>query len=349
MSARLLRVLALSALATPLLAQVESRSLKGEKIAIYNLAGRLKATAGTGDAVVVEVTRGGKDAAQLKIETGPIRDFQTLRIIYPSDRIVYPDMRGYRSRSSFNVRPDGTFGGGGWGSGDRDRVEIRTYGDGLEAYADLNVRIPKGQRIELVLGVGRVEVSNVEGQIAVDVASADVDVTGVKGNLTLDTGSGRVTVRDVTGDLNVDTGSGGLTVDNVKGNVLRIDSGSGGVQGSDIEVREINADVGSGGLRLSRVKSPNVVVETGSGGATIELLSDIEKLDVETGSGGVTIRAPATLSAEVDAESGSGGFSTDFEIVTRRVGRNHVSGRIGDGRGRIRLESGSGTLRLQKN
>jgi lia operon protein LiaG len=55
------------------------------------------------------------------------------------------------------------------------------------------------------------------------------------------------------------------------------------------------------------------------------------------------------LSAEIDAETGSGGFSTDFEVTTRRVGRNHISGRIGDGKGRISIEAGSGSVRLLKN
>src|SRR4051812_40511537 len=66
-------VIAASALA----AQTERRSIKGATVAVYNLVGRLKATAGSGDAVVVDITRGGPDSAKLKIETGPIRDRQT--------------------------------------------------------------------------------------------------------------------------------------------------------------------------------------------------------------------------------------------------------------------------------
>jgi lia operon protein LiaG len=347
---RLAAIVVLSALINaPTFAQTEQRTIKGATVAIYNLAGRMRAVAGSGDAVVVEITRGGADAARLKVETGPIGGRETLRIVYPADQIVYPDSRS-RSRSSVNVRSDGTFSDGGWqDSRDRDRVDIRSYGPGLEAFADLVVRIPKGQRIELFLAVGRMDVVNVEGDLMVDVGAAEVDVAGVKGNLVLDTGSGRVAVRDVTGNLNVDTGSGGITLDRVTGDVLRIDSGSGGVQGNDITVRDFNADVGSGGLRLFRVKSPHVSAQTGSGGVTLELLSDIERLDVETGSGGATIRVPATLSAEVDAETGSGGFSTDFEITTRRMSRNHIVGRIGDGKGRVRIEAGSGSVRLLKN
>jgi lia operon protein LiaG len=329
-------------------AQTEQRTIRGSDVAIYNLAGRVRAVAGTGDAVGVEITRGGADASKLRIETGAIRGRETLRIIYPAERIVYDNMG--RSRSSIHVRDDGTFSEGDWQDWrDRNRVDIRSYGPGFEAHADLVVRVPKGQKIALFLAVGRIEVTNVEGDLLVDVASAEVDISGVKGALTLDTGSGRTAVRDVTGELNIDTGSGGLSVERVKGGTLRLDSGSGGIQAMDIEVAEFDADVGSGGLRVSRLRAPQVRAEAGSGGVSLELLGDVQSLDVETGSGGVTIRAPATLNAEVNVETGSGGFQTDFEISTRRVSRNHVEGRIGEGKGRLTVEAGSGTVRLLKN
>lgn len=304
---RLVRALALTALvALPLSGQTEQRTIKGGHVAIYNLAGRLRAVAGTGEDVTVEITRLGSDAAKLGVETETIRGRETLRIVYPSDRIVYSEMRG--SRIGIEVRSDGTFSDGDWRGSDRDRVDIRGYGPGFEAHADLVVRVPRGKKIDLFVAAGRVEVTNVEGDIRVDVGTSEVDVTGIKGILTLDTGSGRVSVRDVTGDVNIDAGSGGITLDRIKGDVLTIDSGSGGVQATDVEVRELKADVGSGGLRMYRMKTPIVNVETGSGG-----------------------------------------FQTDFEITTQRVGRNHVQGRIGDGKGRVDIEAGSGTVRLLKN
>src|SRR5256885_192536 len=107
-------------LALPVLAQTEQRSVKGAHVAIYNLVGKLRAIPGSGDAVVVDITRAGADAAKLRIETGAIRDRETLRIVYPSDRIVYPDMRG--SRTNMYVRDDGTFSEG---SGDEMRSRNR--------------------------------------------------------------------------------------------------------------------------------------------------------------------------------------------------------------------------------
>lgn len=342
----LVRGLLLSAVAAvPALAQTEQHSLSGPRVAVYNLVGTIRAEAGGGGEVAVQVTRRGRDAGRLSIQTGAIGGRETLRIVYPAERIIYPELG--RSRIRMDVRRDGTFSDQ-W-DGRRDDVEIRRDGSGLEAHADLVVRVPKGKRIELFLGVGRMDVANVEGEIVVDAGAAEVTVTGTRGILNLDTGAGRVSVRDVAGDVTVDAGAGGVSLDRIRGDVLVIDSGSGGIQGSDIEVRELRADVGSGGFRFIRTKAPSVEIETGSGGAHLELLSDVQRLDVEAGSGGVTIRAPATLDAEVSIETGSGGFHSDFEIVTRRMGRNNVQGRIGAGRGRIDIESGSGTIRLLKN
>jgi hypothetical protein len=237
--------------ALPLPGQTENRALTGANVAIYNLAGRMRAVAGAGSAVAVEITRKGADAGKLRIETGAIRSRETLRIVYPSDRVVYTELR--HSRTSVHVREDGTFSDGDWQEWrNRDRVDIRGSGPGLEAHADLVVRIPKGQKIELFLAVGRVEVANVEGDLVIDVGSAEIDVAGMKGALSLDTGSGRVLVRDVTGDLNIDTGSGGVTLERVKGGALHLDSGSGGVEATEVEVAEFSADVGRRGRAASR-------------------------------------------------------------------------------------------------
>lgn len=50
----------------------------------------------------------------------------------------------------------------------------------------------------------------------------------------------------------------------------------------------------------------------------------------------------------VDIETGSGGIDTDFALTVNRYERRHIAGKIGDGRGRIRIESGSGGVKLLK-
>lgn len=328
-------------------AQTERRSISGDHVAIYNLAGRLRVQSGTGSEVVVEITRGGHDASQLKLATGVIRGAQTLRVIYPSDRIIYSDL-DRRSRTTMRVNDDGTFDDGR-DSFDRGRVEIRDSGSGLEAHADLVVSVPKGQHASVHWGVGEATVSNVDGDLHVSVGSGHLTSEHTRGTLSLDTGSGGLTVTDAQGDVRLDTGSGGVTLTGIHGDALGVDAGSGSVHGADVDVKTLKVDVGSGGLRLDRVKAPRVSVDAGSGSTVLELLSPVDHLDVDSGSGGVTIRLPASQGADVDIETGSGGIDSDFSVQTTRIERNHMRGRIGDGRGSIKIQAGSGGVRLIKS
>ncbi len=329
--------------------QSQRFTLAGTEVAVYNLAGTLHVEGGTGARVVVDVTRGGADAGRLTIETGVVRGHDALRVRYPGDRIVYRPGNN-NSRSSFSVNDDGTFGDDDRERGrDRRRVEIRGSGDGLDAHADIRIIVPPGHTLYLRQGVGETTIDNVEGRLDVSVASSRVRASRVRGGLKLETGSGGVEVSDVTGDVDLDAGSGGAVLDGVRGDRLHLDIGSGSVRGRAIEVRELVADVGSGGVRLTGVKTPKLHLETGSGGSDVELLAPVDDVSIEAGSGGVTLRLPASTGARVDVETGSGGIDTDFEVRVARMERRALHGTIGDGRGRIRIEAGSGTVRLLKN
>lgn len=336
-------VLALTVLmAVPLGAQ-EVERISGRSVAIYNLAGHVEVVRGSGSDVVVRITRGGADASALSIETGQIRGRSTLRIIYPDDEIVYRDM-GRRSSTSMNVRRDGTFSDGGNGRG--NRVRIRGDGGGLEAWADLVIEVPVGNDFAVHLAVGEVEARGVEADVLIDTGSGRVVATDIVGALDIETGSGGVVVRGVVGDLRVETGSGRVEVSDVSGREIAIETGSGGVRGVGLDADVLSVDTGSGSIELESVRSSKIVLDTGSGSIDIELTSDIDVLEADTGSGSVTVRAPSDLGAEVEIKTGSGRIDLDFPLEVRSVRRNHVRGTIGDGRGRIEIDTGSGSVRL---
>ncbi len=330
-----------------LVAQAERHRVPGESVAIYNLVGRATVSSGGGSDVMVQVTRRGADAGRLSIETGVLdrndRQWQALRVVYPAKRIVAPDL-GRGSRTSLKVRADGTFGDGG-----RDRgsdVVIAGSGSGLQAAADLAVSVPSGKRVALYLAVGEVSVTNVNGDLRVDVASASVRASGVTGSLSVDAGSGTVDVRTIEGDVSVDTGSGKVLVNGLRGTRVSLEAGSGAVEGSGITAESMAVETGSGGVTLADVAVPRISVETGSGGVTLGMTQAPDELTIETGSGDVELRVQGNLSARVEFETGSGDIETDFPVTIRRHMRNHVRGQIGDGKGRIQVETGSGDIRL---
>lgn len=335
---------AAATLAQPAAAQTERFELSGEQLAVYNLAGRV--TLAPGSAVVVEVTRGGRDAGSLRIEQGPIEGRQTLRIVYPDDEVTYRELhRG--SRTDLRVREDGTFGGGG----DRDRgqrVRIGGDGGGLEAHADLTIRVPTGQTLAVYLAVGEVSASNVNGDLRLDTHSAPVTATAITGNLVVDVGSGWVEVSGVEGDANIDTGSGSVKVSGVRGDYLRVDTGSGSVTASNVSVSTLEIDTGSGDVHVAGAAARDVGVDTGSGSVDLELTAESRDISIDTGSGTVTVTLPGSYSATVDIETGSGGIDLDFPVQVRRFERDHVYGTIGDGSGSLKIDTGSGSVRIRK-
>src|SRR5438309_6027926 len=178
-------IFALGALLAPGLAvsqQPERHTISGDNVAVYNLVGVTRIEGGSGSGVVVELTRGGRDLDKLRVETGPVRGRETLRVIYPDDDIVYRGL-DFDGNTTLDVREDGTFNDHeGRRSGGGHRVRISGSGRGLEAHADLRVAIPPGQRVAGYLAVGRVFASNVDGDLQVDVSAANVTAAHTKGS-----------------------------------------------------------------------------------------------------------------------------------------------------------------------
>lgn len=324
----------------------EVHRLSGTEVTVYNLAGQARVVRGSGSDVVVRITRGGADAERLSVETGPVGGRQTLRVMYPAEEIVYPGM-GRGSRTSLRVRSDGTF----WGSsGSRgEAVDVRGSGRGLEAWADLVIEVPAGTDFTVNVAVGDMDARGLEGNIRLATGSGSVDAGDISGSLEVDTGSGAATVVGVTGRVSVDTGSGSVNVRDLDGDVIGIDTGSGRVRGSGLRARSVTVDTGSGSIELDGVASPEVTVDTGSGSVELTLLQDVDLLEVDTGSGSVTVWAPEDLGGQVEIDTGSGGIDMDFSVQVQSVRRDRVVGTLGDGRGTIRIDTGSGQIRLLRN
>ncbi len=342
-------VLALAALASAAQAQSDRKTLSGSQVAIYNLVGRVTVEQGSGSEVVVEISRDGRDAKRLKIEVGDVRGRNALRVVYPDDDIVYPDL-GRWSNSDFRINTDGT-----WGGSDRDdrwgghRVRVKGSGSGTEAWADIKVFVPSGKDVAVYLGVGRLEASRVTADLKLSTSSGRVTVNGVKGNLLAEAGSGGVEVRGATGDdVRLTAGSGSVSATDVNGRRLRIETGSGGLSGSGLTSEDLSVTAGSGSIRLDDVRSPRARMECGSGGIRVAFASPVKTLDASSGSGGITVSLPGGVNAEVDISTGSGGIDSDFAVTVNRMERHHLRGQIGDGSGRIHITSGSGSVYLRK-
>ena len=316
--------------------------LRGDRVEVSDLAGTVRVVPGPGTRTEVVVTRGGRDADRLFVKQDEVAGTSRLRVGMPGRSLVYPE-RVHSGRSTLAVDRDGCLSGRGLGL---HRITISRSGRGPEAWADLEVRVPRGQKLTVRLGVGRADVRNVDGDLTVDAAASPVEAEGTAGRIKLDTGSGSVALRGHRGDAIVDTGSGHVEVADVRGGSLAVDTGSGDVTGGGIASDDLTVDTGSGGVRLDDVRARTIRVDTGSGGVTLGLAGQPDLVLVDTGSGGVTVTGPPDLSAQVELETGSGGIDVDYTVSRLRREHGYVRGTIGEGKARIEVDTGSGSVRL---
>ncbi len=261
--------------------QPKTFTLQGQDVAVYDLVGEMTVERGSGPSVQVEVRPGGKDAGKLTVES--TRSGAARRSGSTSPTITSSTPRS--AAIPIPISASTTTGPGAMSGRHSRRISVRGDGDGLEAHADVTVRVPDGQRIAVFLGVGKIQASNVNGDIRLDAASGDIRMTSVGGQLHVDTGSGNVEATTTSGTLSIDTGSGDVRVTTFKGTVLKIDTGSGNVDGSQIESPRLDIETGSGNITVAGAKATDLELSAGSGDVDLALETDVTSLNAETGSG----------------------------------------------------------------
>jgi Toastrack DUF4097 len=206
-----------------------------------------------------------------------------------------------------------------------DRVDICTvYGrqtscrdrngsNNVRVSVEFTVLVPRS--VSLKVGTGN-------GEVIIDRAGADVSAS---------TGNGRVTVGQTEGRVDVSTGSGEVQVDGANG--------------------PVNVTTGNGRVFVTTAKGA-VNATTGNGDIDVRIKSMPVEGDMRfnSGSGSIRVMLPATYNGRIDASSGNGNLSSDFDIsIVGRLDSHHIRGTIGSGGPLMRLSTGNGTIELRKN
>jgi len=354
-----LPVLALlaAALIVPGIAQAEfthKESIDATELRLNNLIGEIQVEGHSGSSFEVEVRVQGRDASPERVQVRTDKGSRaTLDVVFPLSEgrsYVYPKL-GSGSKTSFTFEKNDSWISSVLGGLNGRRITVRGSGSGMEVWADVTVRVPSGAKLYVRHGVGQVDALDVSGDLTLDTNSGGISARRIDGNLVADTGSGVVSIEEVRGKLIVDTGSGSVNALRCSGASVSIDTGSGSVEVEEIETRSLVIDTGSGTVKASAIRTDDANIDTGSGSVTLKL-DEMGSGDfiIDTGSGRINLSLPPGASADVVAETGSGGIDIDLDESVRMTRRDddEVSFVIGDGGARIRLDTGSGGIRISR-
>ena len=78
----------------------------------------------------------------------------------------------------------------------------------------------------------------------------------------------------------------------------------------------------------------------------LAMTSDVDRLKIDTGSGSVRLQLTPGTGAHVHVDTGNGGVTCELPIATETKDDDSLIGTLGDGRGSIHIETGSGSVRL---
>ncbi len=216
--------------------------------------------------------------------------------------------------------PDGK-GWRWWGSG------------GAVADTRLQLKVPRAAALEVDAVSADVRIDGLEG-------SREVGIDSVSGDVRLAAGTARLKVSSVSGDVEIESSAPRSILESVSGDIV-----ARGLSG------EIDLETVSGDARIEAGEVDRMNVSTVSGTLEVDAAPrGAASFKGETMSGELTLRLPATLSARIEAETFSGGLSSDFGTVDEAESGpgKRLRATAGDGAARIELETFSGDLEIRR-
>ena len=227
---------------------------------------------------------------------------------------------GNNGNLEIKVEPQGGAGRFNWG------------GDSRMAPTTLELRVPRAASLD------------------VDVVSAPLVIDGMDGgSIRINTVSGKARINARTPSLKVDSVSGGIeqaghaeqaALQTVSGDILAP------ALGRDVELQTISGRIQAHGGPWQKFTLSTVSGDVQLGGG----LAPAGSIGIDSMSGNVQLQLPVNTSANLHAGSFSGDLRSDFGTAKKP---EHGPGssldvRLGDGAGKINIETFSGDLRVRR-
>ncbi|MGE5297345.1 MAG: DUF4097 family beta strand repeat-containing protein [Solirubrobacterales bacterium] len=263
-----------------------------------------------------------------------------------------------------NVRCDSDFGG-------LDVSHIEGRLDAKSGNGAVKTQDIRG-RTDLNTSFGAIECRDVAGpSIALHSGNGAITATGLRGPVTAETSFGAISCEDVAdGDLKLKSGNGRIEIANasfgvcdarssfgviaghdLKGDSTTLHSGNGSVEIDNVQTKTLDLYSSFGSLRATTVTASNISATSGNGSIHIACSPSAPadlNAQVRSTFGGVEFTAPTGFSGEVSLSTSFGSVKTALPVtVSGEISQSRVAGKVGDGAGKIHLESGNGSVELK--
>jgi DUF4097 and DUF4098 domain-containing protein YvlB len=187
-----------------------------------------------------------------------------------------------------------------------ERVEVRAeYARrDIRGGVDFTIAVPVDASVLVRTMAGDVKITGVKGEIRTDAVSGDITITGAGQSVRAKTMAGDVVVSDVASDRDVtfSSMSGDVTARNIKARVVEVSSTSG-----DLGLTDVVCERATGSTISGEVEFAGPLAKGG-------------RYEFRSHSGDVRLVPTSTTGFEVEANTFSGTFQSDYPVTLRSVG-----------------------------
>lgn len=164
---------------------------------------------------------------------------------------------------------------------------------GWQCSADFEITVPRGTKVTGENGSGDLSISGVSG-MDVKSRSGKIELSDVSGDVKLDLTSGDVEIGDLTGKLNIKANSGDIQASGLKGGPVDVETSSGDIEVQLAEANDVRARGTSGDVEVTAPAGGyKISTDTRSGEVDNELGNDSNgshSIEATTVSGDIDLR-----------------------------------------------------------
>jgi len=293
------------------------------------------------------------DTLTVKADKPPSRNNRSVSISYD---ITVPKQTNIECASSYgaieitNIKGQ-TSGKTSSGSIEAKNIEGPTNLD--TSYGSVNCRNITGDNITVKSSSGSITAEIIKGPTQLTTSYGSITCTDISdGDLKLKTSSGKIKLSNASfGDCDAHTSYGSIVSDELKGKLIKLHSGSGSINVTDSSADTTNLSTSYGRITCRQITTNEITAKSGSGNLDItcsDLTSDEIVADLVTSYGSIDFTAPQNFTGQVDLSTSYGSIRTNRPItISGEISKKKLKGTIGEGAGKLYMQTSSGSINLQ--
>jgi hypothetical protein len=195
-----------------------------------------------------------------------------------------------------------------------------------------DITMPKSVAAKVRSSFGSVTVSDIEANVKADTSFAAVNCSNVTGEVDLKTSYGSIKCENIeSGLVRAHTSFSSITCNNVTAPV-DLQTSYGSINCKDLTSNQIEAHSSFGSVEIECSEKTNPELQA----------------DVSTSYGSIKFKAPSNFSGSVDAGTSFGSIDTLLPVtISGQIGKDRVSGTVGSGSGRLKLQTSFGSIKIK--